>query len=270
MADDVTFSRARWLPVAFYGVIGSVMLMILFGLHTEWLPGRFAGRLGYNSEGYLFALLLAAWIQYIRPWLRIDRQVIALCAAFVSFAIGMWLLGSDYPSRVRTLNETVFGLAFVIPYVSLPRPLPRWAPLLSLPLIVFVGLAVWADTNHWVVDQAETLGFIAIAIPAFDLVDRGILDRSAVTSPKLRWGAYGLFLAVPVVVSALGTGRREGGGFVADTLLYVGRIHEAWFGVLLVMLYFAVGLGWTGAGRNDTASNLVDGEPRLHKENAIL
>jgi hypothetical protein len=83
-----------------------------------------------------------------------------------------------------------------------------------------------------------------------DLVDTAILDPGARTSPKLRGLAYAVMVAIPVTVSALGTEERQGHG-IHLWLSYIGRIHESFIGVLLVALFFAVGLRRTGTRHAD-------------------
>lgn len=226
----------RWvLYGGFYGGLTALLLVILFG----WLPllvsSGLASRISYNSEAYLFAVVLAAWLQFGLP--RLDparRMPWALAVGAVWIVIGAGLLASDLPSRIRTLNESAFALGVLIPYVTLRRPVNRWF-LAVVPLSI--GLVAWSVVwapDSWVIDQAETVGFIVLAILTFDVVDRELLEPRRRTTPGTRFAWYGFLVVEPVVVSALGTELRTGGGALALALEFLGRIHESFVGVLLV------------------------------------
>ncbi len=133
--------------------------------------------------------------------------------------------------------------------MSLARPLARWVPLISVALAVFVVGSILFDVDSWAVTQAEFIGFVVLIPIAFDVVDRGILDPHGSTSPLVRWAWYALLVTEMVVVSALGSSARSGDGVAAGVLDYLGRVHESVIGVLLVQIYFAVGLGRRGVER---------------------
>lgn len=251
------------LVIAFYAGFTLLLGLILTDTLRDIIPEGIAVRLGYNSEAYLFILVLAAWIQYARPVLEAGsdrrRWGWTLAAAALSAVVSIWLITvdpSDVPYRVKTLNETTVALVAVIPYVMLRRPLPR-AVLAVVPLLIAVTIwGVVTAPDGWVVDQAESFGFWILAIVAFDAVDRGILDPSARTSARLRWVWYAFLALEPVVVSALGAEARAGGGVMGETLLWLGRVHESFIGILAVSVYFAVIQGRTGrpaAGQSATA-----------------
>ena len=224
--------------------------MIMTDLLADVAPGRWARRLSYNSEGYLFALGLAAWIQAVRPRAAVERVLRwALIASVSCFALGAVLIVADPPSRIRTLNESMFALALALPYVSLARPLARWVPWIPVGLAAAVVGAIALDVDSWAATQVETIGFVVLIPIALDVIDRGILDPLGSTSPRVRWTWYSLLVAEMVVVSALGSGARSGDDTVAGILDYLGRMHESVIGVLLVQFYFAVGLGRSGVER---------------------
>jgi len=237
----------RLVAAAYYGGLLLLLALILTTLLDRVLPAELSSRIGFNSEGYLLALVLGLWIQFVRPRLTEAmrwRVTWAVAAGFLGLAVVLYL--SDVPSRFKTLNETFFALTLILPYLTLHRPLRRWPLLVSAALFVgvVVGVAV-SPADSPVVLLAETMAALILVPPAFDLVDRGILDPSTVTRAGLRYGWYALLIAVPVAVVLLGTGARSGGGF-HEVLQYVGRVHEGVIGVLLVQLYLAVALGRTG------------------------
>lgn len=233
---------------ALYGGLALLLLLIIPGVLDTLISPRLAGRIAYNSEGYLFALVLAAWIQFVLPRLRGGARVPwGLMHGAVWALIGVGLLASDLPSRVVTLNEPAFALALLIPYVSIPRPLPRWVRG-AVP--VLVGVTVWAvgwAPQSWVIDQAETFGFVVLAMLTLDFFDRELLDAEAQVNRALRWGWYGFMILEPVVVSLIGTQARSGGTASALALEYLGRIHESFIGVLLVALMLHVAPAYRGA-----------------------
>lgn len=231
----------RAAAALFYGGLALLVVLCASRLLAEFVPAPLAGRIAYNSEAYLFAVVLAGWIQFVLP--RLDRRrrlPVAVIAGAVWASIGVGLVLSDLPSSVRTLNETALALALLIPYVSLRRPASPWW-LVSVPVIVvLVASAVAWAPDSWVIDQAETLGFLVLAVLTFDVVDKGLLRPGVRVSAARRWGWCGVLLLEPVVVSALGTGMREGGDASAATLEFLGRVHESFFGVLLVVLALAL------------------------------
>ena len=67
----------RFLPPLFYGGVGLALVGSLVPFWSDVLPGPLATRIGHNSEAYLFVLVLAAWIQYVRPRLAgSSREVV--------------------------------------------------------------------------------------------------------------------------------------------------------------------------------------------------
>ncbi len=234
--------QVRLTQWVFYGALALLMVLILSGALAMIAPASIATRVAYNSEAYLFALILAAWIQFAIPRLR-DRRLMmwalmhgALWALIgVSLIAGaMWI--NDFPSRLATLNEPAIALAILIPYVSLRRPLPRWT-LAIVPLSV--GVVVWAvgwAPDSWVIDQAETFGLVILAILTLDVFDRVLLERGAPVNRGIRLAWYGFMILEPILVSTIGTGVRSGEGAIALSLEFLGRIHESFVGVLLVAL----------------------------------
>jgi hypothetical protein len=221
---------------AFHGALVVVLAGIVLGVWPAVLPHAIAARLGHNSEGFLLALLLTPRIQFARPRLAgtarqwpVTGAAAALCAA-----TGAFLLVTQLPPVLRTLNEAFLGAALLIPYVQLRRPLPRWAPVL-LPAVA-VAVMVLGERTHPVTDLAEVLGVLVLAPIGLDLVDRAILDGSARPSPRLRCGWYAFLVAAPVLFSVLEYRVGVGGG----ALRYAVRITEAFVCLLLVELYFAV------------------------------
>ena len=241
--------RRRVLSWLFYGGLLLLMAAILTTLLGRLLPAELARRIGFNSEGYTLAVVLAGWIQFVRPKLtRATRWQVTLVAA-ACLALALALYTSALPSQFKTLNETFFALSLILPYVTLPRPLRRWPPMASVGLLVAVLVGVASSpAQSPVVLLAETVAALILVPLAFDVVDRGILEPTARTVSGLRYCWYAVLVVVPLLVVLLGTEARSGGGF-ADVLEYLGRVHEAVIGILLVQLYFAVGLGRTGGQR---------------------
>jgi hypothetical protein len=242
---------ARLIGWVFYGGLVLLLGLILANALGNVLPAALARRVGYNSEGYLFALVVAAWIQFARPRLTGARKwPVTLAVAVLCLVVGVALLNSDLPSRFKTLNEPMIALAVVIPYVVLRRPVTILVALVPPLILGGIVAGMILDPEGLVINLAETFGYWMLVPLAFDVVDRGILDPDATTSPRLRYPFYAVLAAIPITVSALGFEERTGGGIHA-WLSYAGRIHESFIGVLLIVLLFAVGLGRTGRTGND-------------------
>lgn len=232
----MSITAKRIILWGFYGGLGILLILITTGALRVIIPA-FSTRIAYNSEAYLFAVGLGVWIQLILPRIRASARLRwALMVGAVWALIGVGLLLSDLPSRIRTLNESALALAVLVPYVTLGRPLRRWAVLLVPVLVVLtVWAVIWAPES-WVIDQAETFGFVVLTILTLDLFDRVLLDPTAPVRKGFRLAWYGFMILEPIAVSGLGTGIRTGGGGLALTLEYLGRIHESFVGVLLVAL----------------------------------
>src|SRR5215218_5401737 len=179
-------SRQRLLPIVFYGGLLLVLASILFQWLGRIAPDAISTRVGHNSEGYLAAVVVAGWIQYVRPRLTGHRRewLVTALAAAAALAVGLLLVASDLPSRWRTLNETFLALALLLPYLQLRRPLLRAVPI-AIAVALFGSLVAFESTAA-VTDLAETFGILILAPIGLDLVDRGILDRAAVTSARSR------------------------------------------------------------------------------------
>lgn len=234
--ETVKTSTRRVALLGFYGGFVLLLLLIVTGLLAELAP-TIATRIAYNSEAYLFAVVLGAWIQFALPRLGpTTRLKWAVGVGAIWGAVGVGLILSDLPSRIRTLNETALALAVLVPYVTLRRPLRRWPASVVLLLALLTAWAVVWSPDSWVIDQAETFGFIALTILTFDVFDRGLLRANAETKHGARAAWYGFMMLEPVIVSALGVEARMGDGATALILEYLGRIHESFVGVLLVAL----------------------------------
>lgn len=219
----------------FYGGLTLLLLIIMVGVLPVLLPSGVATRVAYNSESYLFAAVLGAWIQFAIPRLPDrSRLVWGLVHGGAWGLVGVGLLLSDLPSRIRTVNEAALALAVLVPLVTLRRPLPRFGWTASLVLVaITVWAVVWAPES-WIIDQAETFGFVVLAILTFDVFDRVLLHRNSSVRPGYRRAWYAFLVLEPLTVSLLGTAARVGDGAFALALQYLGRIHESFIGVLLV------------------------------------
>lgn len=229
-------STQKLIVGLFYGGLTLLLLAITMGASPLLLPSGAATRVAYNSESYLFAVVLGAWIQFSIPRLpNKTRLRWALLYGCFWALIGIGLVLSDLPSRIRTLNEAALALAVVIPLVTLRRPLPRIAWPITFLLVALTAWAiVWAP-DSWIIDQAETFGFVVLALLTFDVFDRPLLERNAPIRAGYRWSWYAFLVLEPLAVSLIGTAARVGSGPFALTMEYFGRIHESFVGVLLVV-----------------------------------
>lgn len=234
------------IRVVFYGGLVVLIVGVLFEVFAEVLPSSIATRIGHNSEAYVLALILALWIEFVRPRLTdtAHERATVIVAAVGLLLVSAFLQVTDLPSRVATVHEAFTAAALLIAYVQLRRPLRRHLALwLSAGVLAIV---VIGHRTEVVTDLAETLGVLLLAPIALDIVDRGILDPTAVTDEHQRWGWYAFLVAAPVMFSVLqyGLDLKGTGG---EATRYAVRLAEAFLSVLAVELYFAVGLGRTGA-----------------------
>ena len=244
----------------FLAGLGVLLVCILLALLPRLLPGGLASKVAFNSEGYLLALALAAWVQFVRPRLHGRRSEWPVTAAVAagSLVVGVALFNSDLTSRVKTLNETFIALSLILLYVQARRrPAPSVALVSSL---VVLAIVVFGNRTEIVTQLAESLGMLLLVPVAFDVVDRGILDPRAPTSSARRYTWYALLVVMPSTFSLLWHGF-DLTGLGYEITRYDIRMHEAFVGVLLVELYFAVGLGRTGTSDGVERKDPV-GSPR--------
>lgn len=237
MCEGVPFvsSAQKFIVGVFYGGLSLLLLVITTGMLPLMVPSAATTRVAYNSEGYLFAVVVGAWIQFAIPRLpHRSRHFWGVVHGGGWALVGIGLLLSDLPSRIRTLNEAALALAIVVPLVTLRRPLPRIAWPVSILLIALTAWAVIWAPQSWIIDQAETFGFVVLSLLTFDVFDRILLDDNASVHSGYRWAWYAFLAAEPVTVSLIGTAARAGDGAFGLTLQYLGRIHESFVGLLLV------------------------------------
>jgi hypothetical protein len=231
--------------VLYYGGLALVLALILLQLLDEVLGKRLATHIGHNSEAYLAALVLSAWIQYVRPRLAGKRAEwpTALLVGVIMLVIGIALVQTHLPSRFRTLNEAFIALGILIPYVQARRPLSRVISY-GLPGVALLLVLVIGDRGL-VRDQAESAVMLILIPIGLDLIDRGILQSDAVTSVRARWSWYAALVLIPVVFVALRKGAHVD-GWAGNRMLYSQRGLEGYIAAFFIEVYFAVFLGWVG------------------------
>lgn len=233
---------ATGISILFYAALTAVLLVVILRDVSAVVPGSVGKHIGSNSESYLIALVLAAWVQGGYQSRSGTRHVImAVLLGGLMGALGLYLYASHLPAPIKTLNESFIACAVLIPWCALPhRPWQR-APA-CIPLIVVVlgtALGVSADAS-FIVSQAESVIAIAAIILALDVWDRGLLvGRSLSTWPSrvLLWSTLTL---IPLVVVAAGVERRSEAGFVNVILDYLGRGQEGFVAAILLSVFLAV------------------------------
>lgn len=237
--------KAVWvISLVFYGGLTLLLVAIMTKTLDNVLPSGFATKIGYDSEGFFFALGLAAWLQLGIARLQGRRLWAWALGLGVLFAfLGLVMLNVPMPSAFKTLNEPCFALALVILYVALRRPLGAWPPMLSAALVVTVvmGVALWPDSL--VINLAETTMTLILAPLAFDVFDRRILDPSSRERRILRRCWYAALIVLPVTVVALGVEERLGDGVLNQALHYLGRSQESFVGILLATAFISIVMG---------------------------
>ena len=119
--------RRKIFAILYYGGLALVLALILLQLLDDVVGKRLATHISHNSEAYLVALVLSAWIQYARPRLagRRAEWPHRPLVGVVMLVIGIVLVQTHLPSRFRTLDEAFVALAILIPYVQARRPVSR-------------------------------------------------------------------------------------------------------------------------------------------------
>lgn len=235
-----------WL---FFGALLVLTAVIIRHDLNRLLPTSLTTQIGHNREALGFAILLCATIQWFRPWAARKRHEMPLAIAYgvALVAFGWWLLHSNLPTDYTTFSESFFAAGVLAIYVQHRRPV-AYAPWLSA--IVFALIVVFFDTPL-VLDQAEDLVMIMLAPVAFDYFDRTILDPRAPDRPRLRraW-CVSLVLAWFVFWRLAAMVRPDLSGPIDYGIDYAYRAAEAYWGILLVHVYFSYVLGRTWRERD--------------------
>ena len=243
---------ALWVVLLVCAGLFLLLVAIVTGLVAATLPAPLAATVSYNSEGYLYTLVMLPWIYFVTRVRGVGLNwvwVVGLGIAWM--VIGFWLLGSSLPSAIKTLNETALAVGILMPYVAFRRPLPRGvAPVLTTGVLLVIAIGIWLarpedgmrlEESNWVISLAEGVVMVFLTVIALDMVEKWILDRGAEPGPTAgRVILYATLVLVPVVVSALGSGVRVGNEVHAMVLNYLGRVHEAFIGVLFLCAAFVV------------------------------
>lgn len=232
--------RSALLTVGYYVLLGLLLVLVVAKVLPHLLPLKVARHIGSDSEGYVLALLLPLWLQFARPRLTGTlRWPATLAAAGVCFAVFLVLYQvHSIVGTVRTLNETFFALALLLPYVMLRRrpSVPVAVGLCVLLVALIVGLEQ-TGLAQLVTNLAEGTIMLVLAPVVLDAVDRPVLG-----SGPLSWRGRALLLlglaVVPLVVIAL----RHAGlpGWAHDADGYVARAQEAFVGFWLVVAYLGL------------------------------
>lgn len=244
-----TWTGRTALSAVFYVALAVVMAACVVPF-VSVLPHSLATRVAHNSEGYVIALVLIPWIQFVRPRLAARRAEwpVTVAVGLLCIAIGILLIATGLPSRIRTLNEGFIAAGLLVPYVQLRRPVPRALPVVGAVLAVLI--AVVFDHNSAITDLAEVWGALVLIPLALDVVDRGILDPAARTSVVARYGWYAALVVVPLVCAVLDFGMHVT-GVLYQVVHYVGRANEDFVAAVLISLALAVILGRTGPHREE-------------------
>lgn len=227
--------QLRIVSAAYYGGLALVVALILALSLDVVLPESLARHLSRNNEGLVLLLLLSAWMEFVRPRLReAQRAQIVAAASAACLLIAALLLLDGVPTQFRTLNETFFALAVLVPYVQLARPLPRWA--WGLPVVALIVPVVGAQSDI-AVALAETLAFLLLVPLAVDFGDRSILEPDRERRPLVVAAWLVVVIVVPVVLHLLRPDDPEGP--IEEVVRYLSRTTEAYVAVVLLHLYFS-------------------------------
>jgi hypothetical protein len=234
--------------VAYYVATAIGLFIIIQGdLLPALLPTKLAQQVGNEGEAVAFAALVAATIQWVRPWAcsKPNRYLAVAPLALASVAFGIYLLNSGLPGRFATYSESFVAAGVLAFYVLIPRPFRQALWLVPIMLAIII---LGYDTT-FVFKQSEDLVMIMLAPIAFDVVDRTILDPKAKERPVLRivW-CVALVLAWLVFWQVADAMRPTIEGPFENTIDYAHRANEAYWGYLIITMYFSYWLGkdWYG------------------------
>lgn len=229
--------RRRTLTrLLFYGAFFLLLVSIVTGVLAKVLPAHTAGAISHNSEGYVILLLLAGWIELVRPRIAGRTAVVVTGAAAIGcLAVGVGMLTLPLPTPLATLNEGFFAVSVLLVWVQLPRPVPRAAWVLTV--VALVVPVVWHGSGA-VIRSAEILmSFVFIPL-GLDVVDRAILDPHATTrKPRVVVWMVAI-VALSVVTHLLRTPSPT--TLLQDVVDFLSRVNEVFIAAFFLHLYLTL------------------------------
>ncbi|UYM06543.1 hypothetical protein [Solicola gregarius] len=257
----------RSKTVVFYVAVFALFALIVGKQLSTILPAGVASQIGHNSESLCFALLVCAMIQFLRParLSAAQRWGVSAAIAVGCIAVGWLLVLSDLPSNVATLNEPIIAAGVLALYLQLERPL-RWPSAYAAAVLAFI--VVLFDTEL-VLNQAESLVLILLAPIGLDVMDRMVLAGRAYDVPIRRHLWCAALVVFALAMMALAPWAREDlSGALRLGIDYAHRAAEAYWGWLLVHLYFSYWLGrryserWVPARRSASRGEVGARHPK--------
>ncbi len=232
----------RWAPVVYYGGLGLLLFIIVSKGMLDIIPGTVGRHISADSEGYLLALALPAWIEFVRPRIagRRNEWAITLATSALLLVISIWYYNTTHVvSGFKTLNETTFALVLLIPYVQLSRrPSRLVAALLAAVVVVVTVLLDHSSLVRFPTALAEGFVMLILAPIAFDIADRGILRPGHPSPTWMRATWFAALVVLPLAFIAIRHGHPHGA--VGHFITFNTRAQEAWVGFILITAYFAV------------------------------
>lgn len=228
--------RERAFSVAYYGVLGVLLALILAGSLSDVLPGSLAGQVGRNSEGLAVLLAVSVWIQFARPRLAATAREwpLTLLAAGTWATLGLMLRYGSVAPQLATLNEAALAVAVLLPYLQLRRPLPAWAWVVP---VAAAAVPLIGGHNAVTTDLAEAFGALVLIPLCVDAADRGILDGSAVPLLRVLIWMAGLIVVVLLLHTFID---RTPVGFFDELIRYISRVTEMFIAGVLLHAYFSL------------------------------
>jgi hypothetical protein len=235
--------RRRAVVAAIY-YLGLCLLLGLIVSKT-WshiVPGSVGRHIANDSEGYLLALVLPAWIDFVRPRLAGRSAQWPVTAVATAVCLGVTVLlynTTTIIGSIKTLNETFFALALLIPYVQLTRrPSVNVGVALavaSIVLLVIVEQTAWLPVSTAL---AEGVVMLNLAPLMFDVFDRGILQPDEPSPLRLRQAWWALMVLVPLGFIAVGHLDHHLPSPLMSVDVYGRRAQEAFVGMFLIGIYY--------------------------------
>ncbi len=229
------FRVPRPVQALLYVVLVALLMLCVTGLMKDVVPGKVGVTLSRNSEAYLTLLAVCLWIDVVRPRLRdhAAQWPITIAVGVALFAGGLALRQAPWPSRVVTLNEALIGVAVLVVYLQLQRPVPRWAFIVPA-LGILLPLAGW--DNAFTTDMAEAFGALVLIPLVVDMIDPGLLDGGPPNVMRnLAW-MVGLMIFI-VVIHLVSHGPHD--GLLAEITYYVQRATEMFVAAAAMLGYYA-------------------------------
>ena len=140
--------RPALLATGYYLLLGLLLVLVVTRALPHLLPAGVARHVGSDSEGYLLALLLPAWLQLVRPRLS-GRTAARATTAAAAALLGVFLVLDLLGTLLWTGLLAAAGYAFGRSAVDVAEAISRYGLWIALAITVaIVAMTTTGSSAH--------------------------------------------------------------------------------------------------------------------------